>query len=138
MPVTAQQTYDPVENILYVEHPGVTLETRDDIEGHFDRIVEYWQKTCNGRKAYYVVDYDGITVNVKETDFYALQIKRVATECAVTVVRYGGDSLQRAASRLANMKIHLPSQLYASRAEALTVVRALQAGTMTVGAPRPQ
>jgi hypothetical protein len=126
------QTYDPGENIVFVRFPLVHLETAVQIREHFDRVVAFWRATCRGRKVYYVVDYDGFTVNLRENDAYAQSMKRVAEQCAITIVRYGGDSLQRTAVRLYNMKLHSPSRIYGSREEALSVVRALKAGEMTI------
>jgi hypothetical protein len=133
--VTSFQQYEPSENIIYVTFPKVHLETQTEIKAHFDRVVAYWRDNCRGKKVYYVVGYDGFTVNLRENDFYAAQMKRVL-ECAITVVRYGGDSLQRTAARLYNMKLHAPSRLYESKEEAVSVVRAIQAGTMQIEAAR--
>ena len=51
-------------------------------------------------------------------------------------MRYGGDSLQRTAARLYNMKLHAPSRLYESRDEAIAVVKAIQSGQMQIEAAR--
>ena len=58
-------------------------------------------------------------------------------DCAITVVRYGGDALQRTGARLYNMKLHAPSRLYESRDEALAVVRALKLGQMRLDSQSP-
>jgi hypothetical protein len=127
---TAFYEYDPVENIVHVSFPDVKLESQAQIRAHFDRAVNFWREHCGGRKVYFVVNYDGITVNLRENDYYARQLKRVL-ECAVTIVRYGGDPLQRTAARLVHMKLHAPTRLYESREEALEVVRALRSGAAT-------
>jgi len=127
-------TYDAAENIVHVRFPKVHLETREDIRTHFDRVFGYWRDHCRGRKVYYVVNYDGFTVNLRENDFYAQQMRRIVEECAITVVRYGGDPLQRTAARLFNMKLHAPSRLYGSHEEAMAVVRALKSGEMQIEA----
>jgi hypothetical protein len=132
--VTLFQTYDASDNIVYVSFPKVHLETKAEIRGHFDRSYDFWRENCGGKKVYYVVDYDGFSVNLRENEFYAEQMRRIVEQCAVTVVRYGGDALQRTGARLFNMKLHTPSRLYASREEALAVVRALKVGEMTIAA----
>jgi hypothetical protein len=134
-PVTSHQQYDPVENIIYVTFPVVHLETSSQIKEHFDRVIAFWRSSCKGRKAYYVVDYDGFTVNLRENEAYAQNMKRVSEICAITIVRYGGDALQRTAVRLYNMKLHEPSRIYASKDEAVAVVRALKSGDMTLHGP---
>ena len=128
--VTSFHSYDPVENIVYVTFPLVHLETRAEISAHFAHARKFWCDHCGGRKAYYVVGYDGFSVNLRENEFYAEQMRPILEDCAITVVRYGGDALQRTGARLYNMKLHAPSRLYDSREEALTVVSALKAGEM--------
>lgn len=133
---TSFQRYDAAANIIYVTFPVVHLETQAQIREHFDRVVAYWQKECRGKKVYYVVNYDGFSVNLRENEYYGQQMRRVM-ECAVTIVRYGGDALQRTAARLYNLKLHAPSRLYASREEAIRVVKALQAGEMQIEEAQP-
>jgi hypothetical protein len=130
-PQTSFHVYEPTENIVFVTFPRVHLETKAQIREHFDRVVAFWKANCRNRKVYYVVNYDGFTVNLRENDCYAENMKQVA-DCAITIVRYGGDSLQRTAVRLYNMKLHSPSRIYGSREEALAVVSALQACEMTI------
>lgn len=136
LPETVFQQYDAAANIIYVTFPQVHLETRAEIREHFDRVVAFWRDTCRGRKVYYVVGYDGFTVNLRENEFYAQQMRRVM-DCAVTIVRYEGDALQRTAARLYNMKLHAPSRLYASREAAIAVVEAIQSGQMQVEGALP-
>jgi len=133
---TSFQKYDAATNIIYVTFPVVHLETQAEIREHFDRVVAYWRANCRGKKVYYVVGYDGFSVNLRENEYYGQQMRRVM-ECAVTIVRYGGDALQRTAARLYNMKLHAPSRLYESREAAVNVVKALQAGEMQIEEARP-
>jgi hypothetical protein len=128
--LTSFQSYDAAENIVHVTFPLVHLETRAEIGAHFDYAFRFWQEHCGGKKAYYVVGYDGFSVSLRENEFYAEQMRRIIDECAITVVRYGGDALQRTGARLYNMRLHAPSRLYESREEALSVVRALKSGAM--------
>ena len=133
--LTSFQNYDADENILYVTFPKVHLETKEEIRAHFDQSYAYWRNNCGGKKVYYVVDYDGFSVNLRENEFYAQQMRPILEDCAITIVRYGGDALQRTGARLYNMKLHSPTQLYDSREEAVRVVRALKSGKMTIDAP---
>jgi hypothetical protein len=132
---TSHHWYDPVENIVYVTFPGrVHLETREEILAHFTASYAFWRDACGGRKAYYVVGYDGFSVNLRENEYYAEQMRPIVEQCAITLVRYGGDALQRTGVRLYNMRLHAPSRLYESKAQALEVVHALKAGTMRLEA----
>ena len=117
--LTSFQSYDPVENIVYVTFPRCTSRPARISAAHFDYAYQFWRDNCGGRKAYYVVGYDGFSVNLRENEFYAEQMRPIVEECAITIVRYGGDALQRTGARLYNMKLHAPSRLYESRDEAL-------------------
>jgi hypothetical protein len=131
---TAHQDYDSVENVIFVSFPNTKLDTQQQIREHFDRIVAFWEKNCGGKKVYYVVNYDNISISLKENEFYAQQMKRIIP-CAVTVIRYGGTELQRTGARLANIRLHTPSNLYESRDEALKIVRELKSGTISIAPP---
>lgn len=127
----AQLTYDRHEDIIYMSFPErMELETRAQIKAHFDFVVSFWRANAGGRKSYFVVDFTNIVINMKELDYYAKLSDKAQAECAITSVRYGGDPLQRTITRLAGMKIHRPSHVYETRAEALAVVRALKAGEL--------
>jgi hypothetical protein len=124
--------FDAAENSVFVTHPAPTrLGTEAEIRSYFDRVVSFWRATCRGR-AYFVVDYANLSSDISLNAFYAQQIRRVVDECAVTIVRHGGDPLQRTAARLVSIKLHVPSRVYSSLDEALGVVRALRRGAMEV------
>ena len=125
--------YDDAENILYISYPNVLLDTPEEIVGHFDRCMGYWKKHCRGRKAYCVLDYSGLEINMRHLDVYSQQLDRMNV-CHITRVRFGGSSLQRAAVRLANLKLHTPSNLYGSLEEALAVVKKLKSGELGLAA----
>ena len=132
----AEWVYDPARQIMFVSHPQpVVLKTRADIQAYFDHGIRRFRESCPDGKAYVVVDYDNLTTNMDELEFYASQVKRVMDECAITVVRYKGSLLQRMASRMVAIKLHMPSNTYSSLEEALEVVRGLQRGTISVQPP---
>ena len=126
------QTYDAARNIVFVSHPDpVVLDNEQKFHAYYDAIVEFWRKSCGGKKAWYVVDWNNFTAMMTHNKVYAAGVKRVADECAITIVRFGNDPLQRSAGHLVALKIHKPSHIYGSREEALEVIRQLGAGTMT-------
>src|SRR5258706_8871504 len=130
----ATLSYDRAENIVFITFDApLELNTRDEIGGHFQRVVEFWRANAGGRKSYFVVDFTNITINMSEIAFYAAETDRAQEECAITSVRYGGNPLQRTLTRLAGMRIHRPSNLYQTRDEALAVVRALRSGEIAQG-----
>ncbi len=132
----ASWVHDEERRILFVSHPRpVLLATRADIQAYFDDGIRFFHEHCGGKKAYVVVNYDNLTTNLDELEFYASQVQRVLDECAITVVRYKGSLLQRMASRMVAIKLHAPSNTYSSLEEALHVVRGLQRGTISVQPP---
>lgn len=131
-----QWRYEPESQILFVSHPyPVVLATRADISAYFEDGIRYFRERCQGRKVYVVVNYDNLTTNLDELETYASQVKRVMEECAITIVRFKGNLLQRMASRMVAIELHSPSNTYASLEEALEVVRGLQRGTISVQPP---
>ena len=131
--------YDPSEKILFASHPQpVMLQTRADMAEYFEDGIRFWRRNCGGEKVYIVVDYENLTTNLDELDFYASQVKRVINECAITVVRYHGNLLQRMASRMTAIKLHTPSNAYSSREQALAIVRGLRDGTISIHPPAPR
>jgi hypothetical protein len=130
---SAQWTFDAKESILFASHPEpVVLATREDIAAYFDDGVRFWRRHSGGEKVYVVVDYQNLTTNLDEIEFYASQVKRIVDECAITVVRYSGSMLQRMAGRMTAIRLHTPSNAYSSREEALAVIRGLRAGTIAL------
>ncbi|WP_394831008.1 hypothetical protein LVJ94_31310 [Pendulispora rubella] len=128
------QHYSASDAIVFVSYPpGFHLATRREIMDMFDQVVEFWQAKCRNRKVYYVVDYTNYTSNLSENDFYVTQVKRVIDQCAITIVRFGGDPLTRTGSRLRGMKLHVPTNLYATKDEALAIVHALREGRLSMG-----
>jgi hypothetical protein len=131
--VGAIWSWDAAEKILFASHPQPTLlHTRADMQNYFDDGINYWRRHCGGERVYIVVDYENLTTNLDELDFYATQVKRVISQCAITVVRYNGSLLQRMASRMTAIKLHTPSNTYGSREEALSVVRGLRSGAISM------
>ncbi len=135
-PELAEWRYDAAARILFVSHPRpVVLTTREQMQAYFDQGLRYFRQHCDGRKVYVVVDYDNLTTNLDELDFYASQVRRIIDECAITVVRFKGSMLQRMAGRMIAMELHVPSNTYASLEEALEVVRGLRRGTISLPPP---
>jgi hypothetical protein len=125
----ATLSYDRAENIVFIRFDSpVELTTRDEIAAHFAHVVDFWRAQAGGRKSYFVVDIENITISIAELEFYARETDLAHEECAITSVRYGGSSMQRTLTRLAGMKIHRPSNLYQTHEEAMAVVRSIQRG----------
>jgi len=135
-PQVSKQSYDRRENILRVWHPTpVALDNEQLIRAYFDDIYRFWKQSCGGQRAYYLVNWDGFDVNPHETETYASNVKRIATDCAITIVRYGSQSaIQRTLGRLVAVKIHYPSNVYDTEEKALEVIEGLKNGAVRMGA----
>ena len=137
MKTTPQFAYDASLNVMFVEAKGVHLDTKEDIRAFAEAGRAFWRSRCQKRKVYVVVCYEDFVLNIRENDYYAEQLAPLLQESAITTVRYGGDTLQRSAARLRGMKTHQPSNLYASKEEALEVVNAIRAGTIAIAGKEP-
>jgi hypothetical protein len=127
-----RQVYDRAENIVHVSHPQpARLETAIDVRAYFDEVRRYWRASVR-RKAYYLVDWSGFELNIRESEAYGECVKRIAQECAITIVRFGQNPLQRAVTRAVSVKQHVPSHVYDTEEEGLTVIRGLKSGTITL------
>src|SRR4051812_45543150 len=123
----AKLSYDRGENIVFMSFPQpAELNTQAEIAAHFDRVVSFWRAQAGGKKSYFLVDFENVTINVEELEFYSKQTERPHNECPTPSVRYGGSPMQRTVPRLAGMKIHRPSNIYETREQALAVVRKLR------------
>ncbi|WP_394841784.1 hypothetical protein LZC95_32495 [Pendulispora brunnea] len=121
-------SYDPEDNILFVSHTKpVHLASEQQIQAYFDEVVAFWRAKCKSKRVYFVIEYDGLTVDVNLKETYAKQVARGVRDCAITIVRYGGEPLQRTVARLVGIQLHVPSNVYRSRHEAIAVVRGLRA-----------
>ena len=47
---------------------------------HFDRVVGFWRANAGGKKSYWLVNFDNITINVAELEFYATPGPMTATD----------------------------------------------------------
>jgi hypothetical protein len=120
-------SYDSVANIIHMSFPRpLELRTKDEISAHFERVIAFWRANAGGKKAYFVVNFDNVTIDAAELAHYTAQSKRAHDVCAIASFRYGGSALQRTATRLAGMKMQRPSNIFDTREEAMAAVRAMK------------
>lgn len=119
--------YDPKEHICWVLHPDpIELQTREDISIYFDTFYRFWQLRCGGKKIYLLVDYENLSTNPDELEFYSQQVNRIRQSCAIAILRFGGTVVQRITGRMSSAKNNAPSNVYPTRDDALKAVRALR------------
>jgi hypothetical protein len=126
MTIVPTFAYDANEEILYVGFANLRLDKQSEIDEVFLAVRQFWRAKCGGRKVYVVVDYTDFSLEIALTDYYAKYVKEAVEDYSITVVRYTEDVLVRASLRLIGITIHVPSNLYATKDEALKVVRALR------------
>jgi hypothetical protein len=124
--------YEPGEEILFVNSLANTkFDSKIIIDKVFEDIESYWKRHCN-KKIYVVIDYTNVTIDLRWADYFSNWRTRVVRNCSHTAVRYGADLSTRAAMRAMAVKTHVPSNLYATREEAIAVVRGIRQGKIQV------
>ncbi len=122
--------FDADEQILLVGMANLRFESEPQIAAAFDEIARFWKRACASKKVYCVVDYTSFALEFALTDTFATYVKQAVDTCAIAVVRHTGDLTARATIRAVAIKIHQPSNLYATREEAMSVVRELRASRL--------
>jgi hypothetical protein len=124
---TPTLSFDGNEQILFVGFAGLRMNTDAQIRGAFGAIERFWVSECASQKVYAVVDYTDFALDIALTDAYAECVKHAVETFAITAVRYTTDLSTRANLRAVAVKAHLRSNLYATREDAIAVVRGLRA-----------
>jgi hypothetical protein len=125
--------YDAAEAIMFISFSErVPLDTEQEVDAHFEESAVFWRAHVK-KRVYFVVDISNLAISARLVDCYSRNVRRVLATMAITIVRHGGTPLQRATTRLAAMKLHVPSHIYESREAAIEVVRGLRAGTIQLG-----
>jgi hypothetical protein len=125
--------YDADDQLIEIVHPQpLVLETRRQMQAFFRSVEEFWSQHCGNQKVYGLVCLDNVTIPPQAAALYAECLAPVLDRVFHVVVRYGGDPLHRTTVRLGGLMIHTPSRIYATREEALAIVRGLRAGTVSI------
>jgi hypothetical protein len=130
--MTPSVSYDPDEQIMFVGFANQRFTSKEAIERAFATVRAFWRTKCGGRKVYAVIDYTNVEFDDSLTELYSSHVKRAVDEFTITTVRYTTDVHMRATLRVVGMTIHKPSNLYATREDAIEMVRALRAKKATV------
>jgi hypothetical protein len=125
-------SYEPDEEILFVGMPLVRITMKEQVDQLFVSIGRYWRAHCRGRRIYAVIDYTHFSMDVGLTEHFATGVKKAVETYTFTTVRFTTDIGARATVRAVGMKIHKPSNLYATRDDAIMAVRALRSNQMVI------
>jgi hypothetical protein len=126
-PALPTLSFDPREQIMFVGFAGLRLDSEQQVRAAFEEIRRFWTESCGGRKVYAIIDYTKFDLNIRLTEYYAGFVKEAVDTYSITTVRHTTDVLARATLRVVGLKIHRPSNLYATKEDAVEVVRALRA-----------
>ncbi len=125
-------SFDRAERILFVGFAGIDLQTAEQIARAFADIEEFWTRNCGGQKVYCIIDYTNFSLNVALTQTYAEYVKHAVETYGLAVVRYTTDVATRATLRAVAIKMHHPSNIYATREDAIAIVRGLRSNRIRV------
>jgi propionate CoA-transferase len=127
LPLEARLTFEPVENLFFINFEGFRIRRGEDIE-HVRQAVEE-RLAPVGRKVLAIVNYDNFTILPELLDAYSDMVEGLANRFYSGVTRYTtsaflhmkfGDALQRRA---------VSPHIYESREEAERYLRDLGRGT---------
>lgn len=125
-------TFDRAEQILFVGFAGLDMQTEAQIASAFADVEAFWRHNCGGQKVYCVVDYTNFSLSVALTQTYAGYVKHAVETFGIAVVRYTTDVATRATLRAVAIKMHHPSNLYATREDAIAIVRGMRSNRIRV------
>jgi hypothetical protein len=128
-------SYDRDEEIFFLDNfANTTFVDEHQVDRAFGDALRFWRTHASGRRVYIVVDYTGVVIDPKVVDYFARKRAESVSQFTLGAVRYGGDLATRTALRAMAVKTHIPSNLYATREDAIAIVRGLRSGRIEVGA----
>jgi hypothetical protein len=126
--------YSPTDNVWSVNVLArVRFTSLEQVEEAFGACHRYWELKIK-KPCYALIDYTDTVVDKRLLDAFAEERRRIVTARTITTVRFTADIEARTAIRAMSIKIHQPSNLYASREEALAVLAKIRAGLLAVDA----
>jgi hypothetical protein len=129
----AQFEYSPLDNIWFVNvFAHAHFVTEQQVKATFAACRQYWQ-THIKKRTYTLVDYTDTVVDASVAQVFGAERKKIVEDHTLATFRFTNDLTARTAIRAISIKIHQPSNLYASRDEALSVLRSLQLGQIAAG-----
>jgi len=128
-------SYDPEEEIFFLDNfANTTFVDQHQVDRAFGDALRFWRTHAGGKKVYVVVDYTGVVIDPKIVEYFGKKRAESVSGFTLVAVRYGGDLTTRAALRAMAVKTHIPSNLYASRQDAIAIVRGIRNGRIQVEA----
>jgi hypothetical protein len=131
---TAPFVYNASDNLWSVNvFAGVRFTRLTQVEDAFEACHRYWDLHIKQR-CYVLIDYTDTVVDKGLLEAFADKRRTIVSGRTITTLRFTADIQARTAIRAMSIKIHQPSNLYASREEALAVLERIRAGSVAVDA----
>ena len=127
IPLERRFTYDPQQNLFFVNFEGLVVATREDVE-RIRHLVEE-AMTPIGRKVYAIVNYDRFTILPNVLDDYTAMVKDLVDRFYSGVTRYTTSGFLRAKLGDALSEREVAPHIYESAEEARAFLRELEART---------
>lgn len=109
-------TYDPEENLFFVNFEGLRIRTREDIREVEEKVTAIL--TPLGKKVGAIVNYDNFDITPELVDDYTEVVKRIVKRFYTGVTRYTTNTFFRVKLGDALKKRKLPPHIYESREQA--------------------
>lgn len=114
IPLAHRLTYDPDENILFVNFEGMSVTSKEDV----DTIKAALEDTLEpiGKKVHVVTNYDHFTVLPEMVDAYRSMVRGIVTTYTVDVTRYTTSAFLRFLLRRVERRQRISAQFLKSGA----------------------
>jgi propionate CoA-transferase len=127
IPLERRFTYDPQQNLFFVNFEGLVVRTREDI-ARIRRLVEQATEPV-GHKVYAIVNYDRFTILPEVLDDYTAMVKDLVDRFYSGVTRYTTSGFLRAKLGDALSQREVAPHIYESAEEARAFLRELEGKT---------
>lgn len=116
IPINERLTYDPENNIFYVNFEGLAVKTKNDIEAIRSRVAEICAPL--GKRVKTIVNYDNFSLVPELEDDYVKMVKFVVSKYYSDVTRYTTSAFLRMKLGDELKKRHLAPHIFQSKDEA--------------------
>jgi propionate CoA-transferase len=121
VPLAERLSYDPGENILFVNFEGFSVRTREDVEAIRKAVVNMIVPLK--RRVYTIVNYDSFSISPEIVDEYSDMVKFLVDHYYSGVTRYTTSTFLRMKLGDALQKRDVSPHIYESREEAQWALR---------------
>ena len=114
-------TYDPIENLFFVNFEGFSIQSSQDVQAVKDAVERIVSPI--GKKVYTIVNYDNFTIMPDIVDEYTIMVKHLVDHYYSGVTRYTTSTFLRMKLGDALQKRDVAPHIYESSKEAQQALR---------------